>query len=303
MKKTLIALAAVAVSSAAMAQVTIGGVFNVDSQNTTKVGDNVFRMGDAIVRFSVDEDLGAGLKFSANTTIQTNAGRAGTATGNGYAATLSGGFGAITLQNYLRGSSELALGVSADMDMEHVAGGYATRTRLNYALPQIVKGLSVQVRWDKTSAAQAFAKGDETKPDTPAIAAGANPTGAINPTFDADNTKFSVGYAQGAMTLGAAGNFGAVDDASLYAGYNFGVAKVDLGYGQYGGGHTEFTVVVPMGAVTAGLHTMNSDTNSAYAARVAYALSKRTNLSFNYVNASKGAATGDNYRVRLAHSF
>jgi hypothetical protein len=267
-----------------MAQVTLGGVFNVDSQNSNVVSDNVFRVNDAVVRIATAEDLGGGMKFAANTTIQTSAGRGGAALGNGYAATLSGGFGAVTLQSYLRGSSELALGVSAAMDMEHVAGGYATRTRLNYALPTLVNGLSVQVRWDKNNTV-------------------APETTAIKPKFDADNTKFSIGYAQGAMTLGAAGNFGAVGDASLYAGYNLGVAKVDLGYGQYNGGHTELTVVVPMGAVSAGLHTMNSDTTSAYAARLAYALSKQTSLSFNYVNASKGAQTGDNYRVRLAHSF
>jgi predicted porin len=101
MKKTLIALAAVAVSSAAMAQATISGTFNVDMQNTMTAGsDPTVGMGDAIVSVSASEDLGGGTKASANTTFQTKAGRAGTVTNNGYSFALTGGFGGLTLRNY-----------------------------------------------------------------------------------------------------------------------------------------------------------------------------------------------------------
>jgi hypothetical protein len=244
-------------------------------------------MGDAIVSVSVSEDLGGGLKASANTTFQTKAGRAGTVTNNGYSFALSGGFGKVTLRNYLAGSTELGAPVSTATDMNGVAGGYKTRTRLQYSFPEIIKGMTLDLHNSKSS----------TGPTVE--------TGALTPEFD-DTTGFDLGYTAGALYVGASSTLNAIGDSSLYLGYNFGVAKIDLGYGQYAGGHTEVAVVVPMGAVTATVHTMNSDVAEAYGVRVAYALSKRTNVSFNYTDASKSsvaAAVGNNYRVRVAHSF
>jgi hypothetical protein len=287
MKKTLIALAAVAVSSAAMAQVTISGTFNVDVQNKMDARAQTVGMGDAQVKFSTSEDLGGGMKFSANTTLDTDAGRAGTVLGMGYSASLSSGFGTVTLVNGLAGSTELGAVASTASDLHNVAGGYKTRTRLKYSAPEIIKGVSLDLHTSKKGADASTAQG------------------SFEPSFD-NTMGFDLGYSTDKLFVGASGALNAFDEASWYLGYDFGMAKIDLAYGQYSGGHTEILVAVPMGPVTASLQTMKSDDVNAYGVRLAYALSKRTNISLNYTDASKSvddAATGDNYRVRVSHSF
>ena len=293
-------MAAVAVSSAAMAQATISGVFNVDVQNRmanaavtsgTVYTDNAARtvgMGDAQLRFSTTEDLGGGMKMSATAVMDADAGRAGTVLGMGYSASLSGGFGNVTLRNYLAGKAELGAPVSTDTDMNNVAGGYNTRTRLQYSIPEIIKGVTLDLYTSLSGTGG------------PSVA-----TGRAFTELD-ETMGFDIGYSFGQAYVSASGTLDDAENASIYAGYNFGVAKIDLGYGQYDGGHTELAIVVPMGAVTATLHTMNSDLNDAYGVRVAYALSKRTSVSLNYTDATKSevaAAVGNNYRVRVSHSF
>jgi hypothetical protein len=45
------------------------------------------------------------------------------------------------------------------------------------------------------------------------------------------------------------------------------------------------------------------DATEATGFRVTYALSKRTAVSFNYVDVKAGDTLGSNYRVRLSHNF
>jgi len=293
MKKTLIALAAVAVSSAAMAQATISGTFNVDVQNTMSASDMTVGMGDAIVRFDVAEDLGGGIKATANTTIQTSAGRGGAVSGNGYGFAISGGFGALSVSNYLNGGAELSAGISADTDMNEAVAAYAIRTRFNYALPAMVDGLTLQVRWDETGDAQTSS-------------AAATAAGKVTPEFDS-TTKFSAAYKTGPFNVGYAGRLNAIDEGTVALGYDAGFAKFD--YARTNAGHYEIAVVAPLSAaLSAGLHLQAGDATEAMGFRVTYALSKRTSVSYNYVDIkatanTDTAAVGDNYRVRVSHSF
>ena len=285
MKKTLIALAAVAVSSAAMAQATIGGTFNVDMQNKISNADNTIGMGDAIVSVSVSEDLGGGMTASAGTTFQTKAGRAGTITNNGYSFALKGGFGALSLSNGLVGQNEVSAGVAAEDDMSDSLGAYFLRTRLQYALPQIVPGLGIQLRFDQDSAA--------------------DPTAVTKVTPSSSNGKFNLDYTIGAGYISYGSNLNDASGGTVYTGYDFGVAKVDLALTTYD--HTEIAITAPLGAnLSAGLHIQTGDIADAIGARVTYAVSKRTALSFNYVdvaNTTSSTGAGSNYRVRLSHSF
>jgi len=286
MKKTLIALAAVAVSSAAMAQATISGTFNVDTQNTMSANSTV-GMGDAIVSVSASEDLGNGIKASANTTFQTKAGRSGTVTNNGYSFALTGGFGGLTLRNYLVGNAEVSAGVSAEDDMNDVVGGYFTRTRLEYALPTIVPGLGVKVRWDQSAANATTA------------------SGAVTPTTDDTKLDLTYTFGKGYINYGAKLNdFGA--GSGFYFGYDFDVVNVDVALTDYD--HTEVAITAPLASnLTAGLHIMSGEYANAYGVRATYALSKRTAVSLNYVNAADSTAdnakVGSNYRLRVSHSF
>jgi hypothetical protein len=282
MKKTLIAMAAVAVAGVASAQVSLTGTFNMDVQNTTSDSSKTIGAGDAILSASATEDLGGGMAVSVNTTLQTKAGRSGTVTNNGYSLAVSGGFGTVTLKNYLRGLAGLSAGISAANDMNTVQGGYATRTRFEYAFPQMIDGLTASIKWDTTAADASTASGSIS---------------------DFSTTKYAIGYAAGAFTIATSGDNSAGSKNDLTVTYDAGVAK----FGVYSAtGQTEFTVTAPVGALNVGLHAARGD-NAAIGMVASYALSKRTTLSYNYVNQTKSDATtpviGSNYRIRLGHSF
>jgi hypothetical protein len=173
--------------------------------------------------------------------------------------------------------------------MNDSVGGYTFRTRLNYALPQLAKGLGIQLRWDETKAAATPAKD------------------LVNPDFDAEGTKLYVDYSMGAAYIGYSATLDTLDDpGAIFLGYDFGVAKVDLALTNYD--HTEVAITAPLGAqLSAGLHVQMGDVADAVGARLTYAMSKRTNVSFNYVDVSETTSTkigaGTNYRVRVSHSF
>ena len=280
MKKTLIALAAVAVTSTAMAQVTLSGTMNADVQNTTTDSAAAVTLNDAILSFSATEDMGGGMKLSATTTLQTSPGRGAAATGNGYSIAMSGGFGSVTLKNYLTGNNGLSAGVSAVNDMNDVWGAYSVRTRLEYALPTIVPGLTASVRFDSTDISV--------------------------DSSDRDTTKYALGYTMGAVSVSTSGSDAAGSKNDYTVSYDAGIAKLAV---YSATDHSEYTVTAPVGAVNLGLHIAKgtgTDLTSATGFVASYALSKRTTVSYNYVNQSSdsdGAAVGSNYRLRLSHSF
>ena len=286
MKKTLIAMAAVAVTSGAMAQAVISGSYNMDLQNTFSNESAAFGMGDIIVKVSSSEDLGGGLSINANTTFQGEGGRGGTISSNGYSFGIKGGFGGITLKNYLNAGNNISAGVSAEDDMNDVIRGYNFRTRLQYDFPSMVDGLSASLRWDTT----------EDAPDA-----------ATDFVEGTGITKYNVTYATGPINLQAYGSNADGDSLGLViASYDAGIAKVSVAM-QDADNQNEFAITAPLSsAVSVGLHVIDSDITDAYGARITYAMSKRSALSFNYVDSSLGGANakvGDNFRVRLAHNF
>ena len=286
MKKTLIAMAAVAVTSGAMAQAVISGSYNMDLQNTMSAKETTVGMGDIIVKVSSSEDLGGGMSINANTTFQGEGGRGGTISSNGYSFGINGGFGGITLKNYLNGNNNLSAGVSAEDDMNDVIGSYTYRTRLQYDFPSMVDGLSASLRWDTT----------ESTPDA-----------ATDTVTGTGTTKYNVTYATGPINVQAYGSNADGDSLGLViASYDAGIAKISVAM-QDSNNQNEFAITAPLSsAVSVGVHKIDSDITDAYGARITYALSKRSALSMNYVNSTTGGAnsvTGNNYRVRLAHSF
>jgi len=286
MKKTLIAMAAVAAASGAMAQAVISGSYNMDLQNTFSNDKAAVGMGDVIVAVSSSEDLGGGMSISASTTFQGEGGRGGAVSNNGYSLGIKGGFGGITLKNYLNGLNNVSAGVSAEDDMNDVIGGYTFRTRLQYDFPSMIDGLSASLRWDTTEAA---------------------PDAATDFVTGTGITKYNVTYATGPLKLEAYGSNADGDSLGLVIlSYDAGVAKVAVAM-QDTNNQNELAITAPLSsAVSVGLHVNNSDITDAYGARITYAMSKRSALSFNYVDSSLGGANakvGDNFRVRLAHKF
>lgn len=296
----MFALAALAATTAfAQSSVTLGGTFNVDVNSTparattpataaaTSVG-----MGDVILSATAKEDLGGGMSVTANTTLQTKAGRAGTVSNNGYSLAFgTANAGTLTLKNYLNAAAGLSAGISNTNDMNTIVDAYTVRTRFEYALPTLVSGLSVAVRYDNTVS----------------TSAAATATSAPSVSLKDQTTKFGVTYANGPMSVGFTGS---EDDSfgDFTASYDFGVAKVAAyrTHPETGDARNEFTVVAPFGATTVGAHVISGD-KKGYGLVATYALSKRTALSANLVKQTTGATASwdgkTNTRIRLSHSF
>jgi hypothetical protein len=284
MKKTLIAMAAVAVAGVASAQVSLTGTFNLDVDNKTSAPKATVAAGDVILSASAAEDLGGGMAVNVNTTFQTANGRGGKVTNNGYSMAVSGGFGTVTYKNYLAGSAGLSAGISAENDMNDAAGGYTARSRFEYALPKMVDGLTAAIRWDASNGADAQGQIDSTAFQT---------------------TKYAIGYTAGAVSVSTSGSNASGSKNDFTVSFDAGVAQVSA---YSATGVTEFAVTAPVGALNVGFHMISGD-NKANGLTASYALSKRTSLRYSYVNQSTVAAgntagaAGTNYRIRLGHSF
>jgi hypothetical protein len=319
MKKTLIALAAVAVSSAAMAQVTVSGTYNfghesVTSQATNSAGAKTkvsgLRTFGGNIRFTAAEDLGAGLKASASIQFGVN-GRAADATtsANGTtptdakvltssgsriaqedaSITLSGGFGAITAGAVEAGNGIVGLGQagapvrglhnSYNSATGSVLVGAGTIDLVQYTSPTF-SGVTVRAQMYDSVGAPGVG-GTEA---TGSLAKG-NVIGvryAAGPlTVDADSTK---------QKLNAAVTTTTKTRTRVSAQYNLGVARV--GFGQetrktFAGVKTTETIMgvaVPMGAITLGATAGSSKVGTAAKASgtefgVKYDLSKRTSVA------------------------
>jgi len=340
MKKTLIALAAVAVSSAAMAQVTVSGKYAVaytSTESSTGVKASGFRTTDGDVVFSGAEDIGGGMKAGASlplklrgrdsavtatsthstvtpaeTVTTTVSGASSSDSVNGRDATvyLQGGFGRITLGsieagNGIIGRASAGAGIIGQ-DSGTVLDGAANVDMMTLALP-LSKELTATVMLIDSIGSP-----------------GAGGMQAAAATQDA--TLIGLAYAAGPISAGldhtTFGRNSAAATATdsrtrVSVSYDLGAAKVGAGYQTketYAGVADKqmmFGVTVPMGAITLGANyaTRDNDSNaldaSGYEVGGSYAFSKRTALAAYYMSQElDGAANATTQlRVRLIHSF
>jgi len=302
MKKTLIAMAAVAVAGVASAQVTITGAVAAGYSMTTKL--NAASVGGygfdgSSISFKATEDLGGGLSVTATSSIDGIMYGSGT-NANTASLTVAGGFGSIAMvaaKESCDGLSGNAQGVRLD-GAGFVCGGGASDA-LVYTFPEIAPGLAAKVTF------------------------GDNLNG-----FDSrlKATTWEAKYTAGAVMVG--GNITKYEKAAagdksnktrIFASYDMGVAKLGIGSqsGYAGPGEkddrTVFGISIPMGALTiaAGSGTIDEtvgtdDTNkTSTGVNLTYALSKRTSVVGDFTRTS-GAAAGDEKafnRVLVKHSF
>lgn len=244
MKKTLLALAAIAASSAAFAQssVSLYGVVDASVESIKGNDTTVSRVSSdnlAISRlgFKGTEDLGGGLKanFVLETAIKADTGSNGNLSSSGSTvrffdraawAGLAGGFGELRLgrqdssAGLLAGNTSL-LGAQAYDDLK-IAKTYAGAdyrrldNAVTYLLPTLVKGLSAQVQYS-TAAGTSGATGTETYGNDQ------GKTWGFNVAYAADGVVAGVGYVNGKFNPA-----GSVKDTGVlaYAGYDFAVAKL-----------------------------------------------------------------------------
>jgi len=342
MKKTLVAVAAMAAVTGAMAQATIYG--NIDqaytksttsvagrqTSNTTTMGS--YQMGSSQIGFKGEEDLGGGLKASflhemgvfteTNGSVFTRQAFVGLSGGFGdvrigkqYSASFlnlvgadpfgaTGGTGALYVGNLLLGNQ----GKSGDNPLRQDDG-------IQYDLPTFIPG--VKIGLSKVTLGADTGNGSLPKTGDSTGYGITYASGPLNVGFTSDSIK--------AQSLAATGFTAAASSTTklttFAAGYDLGMAKITYNDGKImnngRGVKTSMTgLAVPMGAATlmvtsstGKINTTAGDTalkGMQYGGN--YALSKRTvaylhiNNSTSTTRANVGTKT-NGYGLGIHHSF
>jgi len=342
MKKTLVAVAAMAAVTGAMAQATIYG--NIDQaysksrttvdgkQTASSLGMSSYQMGSSQIGFKGEEDLGGGLKASFLHEMGVFTEQNGSDLTRQAYVGLSGGFGAVRLgKQYspaffnLLGSDPFgatggtgALYVGNLLLGNQGADGDNPLRQANatqYELPTLVPGVRMAIS---------------------KVFAGAN-TGDGSGAKTADSTGYAILYASGPLNVGytsdsikaqsvagtglTAAATSTTKLTTFAAGYDLGMAKVTYSDGKImnNGRGTKSSMTgisVPMGAATLMLTSSTGKMNTVagdtklkgmqYGGN--YALSKRT-VAYLHINNStattaRNVATKNNgYGLGIHHSF
>jgi len=315
MKKTLIALAALAAGTAfAQSSVTLSGSY-AGGYETTKAAGGTTTAGlftdTAAIRLTAVEDLGGGLKATAVVSAGNLARSATKVGGEDAFVQFDGGFGTVKL-----GTIESP----NDLTPAWIAPGA-------YGLDGKVYGANVTldtIGW--TSASMNGFKVGAGWSDYSAVAATAGAGGTIGAPASQPSGSVSVSYANGPLSAAAAyvtytnpsdvAN-SAQSKIKASASYDLGVAKLAAAYytKKFDGISSEsgysVGVSAPVGANLAvgaqfGKFSPKDDgtDKTGYALGAQYNLSKRTNVSASYASwKEKDADSSTAFRVLVGHSF
>jgi predicted porin len=349
MKKTLIALAAVAVSTAAMAQVTVYGVvdqgYNTDKKTagstvTETTGFNAIQSGGRL-GFRGTEEIGslkASFVIEMGLTIEETglgAAAAASAANTGLSnrqsfMSLAGGFGSVSIgrQYTLIHGIQGAFDANGNATAAGWLAGLTNSARANdmvaYTSPAIA-GFTVQAAMgldgSETSSAPGATKAGDVQTFGVTYANGPLQVRAV--TESIKMSKLAVAL-PGAAAVDLSNALADRDAVSFGASYDLGMAKLavlstkaeagtDADAGEVN--TTNFSVTVPMGALTLTATASNGDYKDSGAAKVdlsgymlgaSYAFSKRTN-AYAFVGEAKNKATTagkhETMAVGLRHSF
>jgi len=333
MKKTLVALAAVAVCGGAFAQATMTGALAYGyAQKTISTGVTTGGMGldTSDLYFGVSEDIEGVGKASGGLGISTG-GKGGASAGTGNFIQLDmGSMGSIKMDNVWSASwlggvaspGSVAYGTFSNGDNASGVGMFSTvgyTESLTYAL-KFSDSLSISVAHTEPAAAASSLGIGSGAVGTTYAYSGINGNGqrynTVSGTFKASGLTITGGYRtyDGADQSTKNSNFRHRAAAS----YDLGVAQIGAGYettqATYGNTTTDTVIGLsaPLGAMTIsaqfGQRTTAGGTADAtysgaiYAAK--YALSKRTSVDATYTNnQSSGTSSPSFFISRLVHSF
>jgi hypothetical protein len=312
MKKTLIALAALAAFGTASAQVVLTGSASVATQKNLAGTSTGLAMTDNTLNVTATEDLGGGMTLRAAFTLEndTNRGAAFTRANQTFAIVTP--VAIIGLANTRSGSAQSASLIAPSNLVDNVfTSQVITRTPIDVAsvtFPLGSFGLSLSYVEAQNVAAAAMS--------------GAAAPGSIS---------YALGgtYAQGPLSLAA--NFTTTTwtdtiSAALLAAntarntstdfrlmYDAGIVAIGLGYDSprrgaavADGAATLLGVKATFGQVSMGVNYGKRDAATVMHVAVQYDLSKRTNLNGSFGNDNQGtvgAPTNDQFRLSLNHSF
>jgi len=330
MKKTLVALAVLAVSGAAFAQssVALTGKLRF-AYGDQKAADGAKTTGGVMTdgdwNIAAVEDLGGGLRAGANMALRLR-GRdtaidgtyaidttKNTATANGArprdsSLFLAGGFGTITVGAVEAGNGILGLVTAGGptyigLDNNAQLAGASNVDLLGYTSPNM-SGFTFRVQ-SVDNVGGGGAQSTATTQDAMILGA----TYAAGPlSANVDLTNYGANKATGTL---------ADSRTRLSANYDLGVARIGAGQQsmKYVGGakktETAVSVSAPFGPVLVGAIYATSKTtgvagnNTGYDLAVQYNLSRRTYVALQSqsTKAAGASASATNTRVQLAHSF
>jgi len=314
MKKTLIAMAVVAVAGVASAQVTISGKLRFAYENATDAANastSGLALTDGNITFAASEDLGGGLAISTSMDMRlrgrgalTDGTDPGTpdVRGRDASMTLSGGFGAITLGRVEAGNGILGLGGAGapvyGLDNGVQLAGAGNVDIVKYSSPAM-NGFAFSVTHVDAIAGLGADNGQAAS--------------VVGVTYSAG----PLSIAADSTSYGSAAAAAADNRTRVSASYDLGVAKIGVGNQSAGNGtapgKTERVVgvSVPMGAMTFGLVRASSSTegtagnNTGTDVGVKYDMSKSTYVAVQYQTTKSAGATASasKYRVQLSKSF
>lgn len=306
MKKTLIALAALASVGIASAQstATISGVSNVQYLKNFD-GSKGIGMAFTAIKFAVSEDLGGGLKLAADTELGLGNARGNNIVKRDTNVGLAGSFGSIKFSNTRTSSYLVTYGqVGTNNNAENGPYDYykslvsrAPVDALTYMSPSM-SGFSVGAQYIESSADGITTPA--TKSGTLLAAYNAGPLAVGARFVSSKNDAFTSNTTKTSFDLGATYDFGVAKvgvamDSKLRGYAKTGVNEANNGYA--------FGVAVPVGPVTLGLgHIVRKDSDLTDV-RVNYAMSKRTSVEFNYGKGNEGSTSKTQYNLVLGHSF
>jgi len=336
MKKSLIALAAVAVVGTAYAQSTVSltGKLRFGYANqSTGAGGKATGIGvtDGDWNIAVVEDLGGGLQAGANMALRLRGRDAATDTLSGGSATdgngarprdssmfLSGAFGRVLVGAIEANNANLAgvtaggptfIGLDSSTATTGVVSAATNSDILQYSTPAM-NGLTARV----------------------ALLDNVGGGGAQAQSTAQDAVLYGVNYSAGPLAMhldwtSYGDNTAAIPRATnrlrANANYNLGVARVGVGYQTgdnvttaFGAGATQeellLAVSIPVGNVLLGgvygQRTLEGVTGTAtgYDLAAQYNLSKRTYVALQYRSTKQptaGAPTDQTTQIQLSHSF
>jgi len=298
MKKTLIALAAVAAVSASYAQVTLTGSLSVATQSTLGGAKQGLAMTDNTFVLSAAEDLGQGMKLSAKFVVENDTARGSAFTRADQSIALSSAMGSLAFVNTRSGGNQAAALV-APVNLD--AGTYnSTNTVITRSAIDVV-AVTVPLAAGLAGSYKYVESGDGAA--TPAIT-----TNVLGLNYVAGPLTVTGAFNQSTFASGADVRTTSTD---LSVVYNAGVATVGFGYdaprrGKANGtdeAATMFGVSVPAGAASFGLNYGKRDKASFTQVGAQYDLSKRTNVNLSFQTVDTGAATSNENRLSLNHSF
>ncbi len=342
MKKTLIALAAIAAVGTASAQVTITGGISVGIQsNLAKVSG--ITMPDNTLYIGASEDLGGGMKASAAMTIENDSYRGAAFTRADQSITLTTPAGALVIRNSRSGGNQGAAQIApvslADDQWKSAVITREAIDAISFTVPVnaniSVTGGYIEGKDDALAAAgvkNLAAAADATAAEKAIKDGAAGASGAVNPAstsiagavkYSGNGLTITAGYTSTTFTdnlmallvpLRKAASKSDIQTTSfdVSAIYDAGVAKVGFGYDSSRRGFTSadkaamlFGVSIPMGAITLGGNYGSRDEANFLQLGAQYDLSKRSNLNLSWGQDKQGAGkdTNSQYRLSLNHSF